>query len=130
MPGSLLYLAAQAASALLFSPVALLCVVLPSVPRARVIGIWARFNIWTLRVFCGITCEVRGLENIPPRPAVLLANHQSALGDAVFSTGVSAAVVYFESAVAVDSVFSAGAWRRTARSPSTAQKKSARWSSC
>ena len=76
--GSLLYLAAQAASALLFSPFALLCVVLPSVPRARVIGIWARFNIWTLRVFCGITCEVRGVENIPPRPAVLLANHQSA----------------------------------------------------
>ncbi|MGR3915056.1 MAG: 1-acyl-sn-glycerol-3-phosphate acyltransferase [Gammaproteobacteria bacterium] len=75
---SLLYLAGQIASALLFSPIAILCTAVPSLPRARIIGVWARFNIWTLRRVCGITCEVRGLENIPSRPAVLLSNHQSA----------------------------------------------------
>ena len=75
---SLLYLSVQVASALVFCPFALLCATLPSLPRARLIGAWAKFNIWTLRCICGVTCEVHGLENLPARPAVLLSNHQSA----------------------------------------------------
>ena len=75
---ALVFLTGQIVSALLVSPVALLCLTLPSLPRARIISSWARFNIWTLKIVCGITCEVTGAENIPARPAVLLANHQSA----------------------------------------------------
>ena len=75
---SLIFLSGQVVSALLISPVALLCLALPSLSRARIISSWARFNIWSLKVVCGITCEVTGAENIPDRPAVLLSNHQSA----------------------------------------------------
>ena len=75
---SLIFLAGQVGSAVLFTPVALACLALPSLPRARVIAGWARFNIWTLRRVCGITCEVSGVENLPQRPAVIISNHQSA----------------------------------------------------
>ena len=34
--------------------------------------------IWLLRVVCGIRHEVRGLENIPEKPCVVLCKHQSA----------------------------------------------------
>ena len=129
MPGSLFYLAAQAASALLFSPFALLCVVLPSVPRARVIGIWARFNIWTLRVFCGITCEVRGLENIPPRPAVLLANHQSAWETLYFQLVFPPQSYILKAQLLWIPFFG---WGLAANRPVAINraKKFARWSSC
>lgn len=75
---SLLYLIGQIISAIVVSIIALCCLPLSSVRRARIVSWWARFNIWTLRYLCGISHEVRGAENIPARPAVLLANHQSA----------------------------------------------------
>lgn len=76
--GSLIFLAGQILSAVLVSLVALLCLPLSSLRRARIIASWARFNIWSLRHLCGLTYEVTGRENIPQRPAVLIANHQSA----------------------------------------------------
>ncbi len=75
---SLIFLSGQILSAVLISPVALLCLALPSLWRARVISSWARFNIWSLKHVCGITFAVTGTENIPARPAVLISNHQSA----------------------------------------------------
>ena len=75
---SLIFLVGQILSAVLISPLALLCLALPSLPRARIISSWARFNIWSLKHVCGVTCEVTGTENIPKRPAVLISNHQSA----------------------------------------------------
>ncbi len=75
---ALIFLSGQIVSAVLISPIALLCLALPSLLRARIIALWARFNIWTLKHVCGITHQIRGAENIPRRPAVLLANHQSA----------------------------------------------------
>lgn len=75
---STIFLLTQTVSALLFTPVALAAVALPSLPRARVIGAWARFNIWTLKRVCGITCEVTGAEHLPAGPAVIISNHQSA----------------------------------------------------
>ncbi len=38
---------------------------------------WARFNIWTLGWLCGIRYRVTGRENIPDKPAIIIANHQS-----------------------------------------------------
>ena len=75
---ALIFLVGQIISAVLISPVALLCLALPSLPRARIISAWARFNIWSLKHVCGVTCEVTGAENIPKQPAVLISNHQSA----------------------------------------------------
>ncbi len=75
---ALIFLLGQIISAILVSPLALLCFALPSLWRARVISCWARFNIWSLKHVCGITCEVRGAGHLPSRPAVLISNHQSA----------------------------------------------------
>ena len=57
---------------------ALPALLLPSIPRAKVIGLWAKFNIWTLKWICGVTYRVTGAENIPDTPSIIIANHQSA----------------------------------------------------
>lgn len=75
---SLLYLIGQGVTAVIMSIVALCLFFLPSLPLARVISVWARFNIWTLKVICGIHYRVLGAENIPDQPAIIISNHQSA----------------------------------------------------
>ncbi|MEK1907215.1 MAG: lysophospholipid acyltransferase family protein [Pseudomonas sp.] len=48
--------------------------------RARyrfVIQNWCRCAVWLAKVVAGIHYEVRGLENIPQQPCVVLAKHQS-----------------------------------------------------
>jgi 1-acyl-sn-glycerol-3-phosphate acyltransferase len=39
---------------------------------------WTRFAIASARVVCGIQYQVRGLENLPDGPAIVLCKHQSA----------------------------------------------------
>ena len=39
---------------------------------------WAVGNLWLLRVLCGVSWEVTGLENLPDRPSVVLMKHSSA----------------------------------------------------
>ncbi|MFK8082116.1 MAG: lysophospholipid acyltransferase family protein [Granulosicoccus sp.] len=38
---------------------------------------WNRNNIWGLRLICGVTWQVDGMENIPDTPCVVMAKHQS-----------------------------------------------------
>lgn len=38
---------------------------------------WVDAIMWALRVTCNIRFEIRGLENIPETPCVIMANHQS-----------------------------------------------------
>ena len=45
--------------------------------RYRFVRHWSRFNLWWLKVTCQLSYEVKGLENIPSTPAVVLAKHQS-----------------------------------------------------
>lgn len=56
-------------------------VVAPFLPfRTRyrfVIQNWCRCAVWLARVMVGIRYEIRGMENIPERPCVILSNHQS-----------------------------------------------------
>jgi len=51
---------------------------LPYPTRWRYIGLWSRFNLWWVRVTCGLRYEIEGTENIPEGPAIILAKHQSA----------------------------------------------------
>lgn len=46
--------------------------------RSRFVTLWNRFVVWWLKVICGVRYELRGLENLPQAPSVILANHQSA----------------------------------------------------
>ncbi len=39
---------------------------------------WARGTLFFLKIICGITYEVRGLENIPLGPVIIASKHQSA----------------------------------------------------
>jgi 1-acyl-sn-glycerol-3-phosphate acyltransferase len=62
--------------------VVLMCLALPTLvlPRWGILGVvrfWARSNNWLLRIICGITVELRGLERIPPGPLLIAAKHQS-----------------------------------------------------
>ena len=49
--------------------------ILPFRARYRfVVQNWCRFAIWLTRVVAGIRYEVRGLENIPEKPCVILSS--------------------------------------------------------
>ena len=50
---------------------------LPFLYRYRISQLWARFNIWWLRVTCGIAYRLSGTEHIPDRPVIVMAKHQS-----------------------------------------------------
>jgi 1-acyl-sn-glycerol-3-phosphate acyltransferase len=51
---------------------------LPYPQRCRIAIAWGRFNLWALRVVCGLHYRVSGLEQLPATNAVLLVKHQSA----------------------------------------------------
>ena len=46
--------------------------------RHRLLSGFAPGMLWLLKVICGIRMEVRGQENIPQQPCVVLSKHQSA----------------------------------------------------
>ena len=76
--GSSLFALGLAASTLVFTPIALISMLLPYRLRWHVVTQWSRFNVFWLGVTCRIRTEVEGLENIPGEPAVVLSRHESA----------------------------------------------------
>ena len=59
---------------------AVLYIPLLAMPRPMMrdgVKLWARLLIWGLRVIGGVTLELRGLERLPPGPALIAAKHQS-----------------------------------------------------
>lgn len=74
---SVLFLLFQAVTVI---PYGLLCLLIAPLPlhwRYRVTIGWPRMVLWAARTICGIRWEVRGRENLPDGPAVLLSKHQS-----------------------------------------------------
>ncbi|HZX28720.1 MAG TPA: lysophospholipid acyltransferase family protein [Telluria sp.] len=51
---------------------------LPYSQRYWVTSRWNKFVIWLAKVVCGIDYRIKGYENLPDTPAVLLCKHQSA----------------------------------------------------
>ena len=64
-------------STLIFAPASLLTFPLPVLQRYYFISQWGRFNIWLLKIICGVKFEVKGKENIPDGGMIILAKHQS-----------------------------------------------------
>ena len=62
----------------IFTVVALLTFPFSRSTRNKIISLWARTMLWWLRVTCNITYQLKGAENIPATPCVILAKHQSA----------------------------------------------------
>jgi len=56
----------------------LLAAPLPYSQRYWVTSRWNKFVIWLAKVVCGIDYRIKGWENLPDTPAVLLCKHQSA----------------------------------------------------
>ena len=51
---------------------------LPPLPRHRIVSFWAKITAFLIWHVLGIRWRVEGRENIPARPCVFLAKHQSA----------------------------------------------------
>ena len=75
---SLLFALGMGVSTVIATPVILLIAPLPFHRRHAIAINWARFNLWWLRVSCGLRHEVEGLEHIPSRAGVVMSKHQSA----------------------------------------------------
>lgn len=75
---SLVFLLLQLILTPIFSTLALLTFPFSPLTRYRLISSYAHTMIWLLRVVCGIRHEVRGIENIPEKPCIVLCKHQSA----------------------------------------------------
>ncbi len=75
---SLIFLLSQILITPLFTLIALLTFPFHPITRYRIISGWALTMLWLLRVLCGIRMEVRGAENIPKEPCIVLCKHQSA----------------------------------------------------
>lgn len=62
-------------------PYAFACVLWSPLPlrwRYTLTAGWPRLAIWGAKVICGIRWQIKGMENFPDGPAILLSKHQSA----------------------------------------------------
>ncbi len=74
---SSLFFIGQLITAPLFTLIALLAWPVNPILRNQLISGWARSMIWWLRVTCNVRHEISGMENIPDKPCIILAKHQS-----------------------------------------------------
>ena len=75
---SLIFLLLQVIITPLYALLAIFTFPFRPVTRYQIISGWALSMLWLLRVVCGIRMVVRGAENIPTTPCVVLCKHQSA----------------------------------------------------
>lgn len=75
---SLVFFAGMLVTAVIYTPFALAVSPLPAVLRSRLIGGWAKMIVAWLRLTCGLSYRVAGLEHLPDQPCVILSKHQSA----------------------------------------------------
>jgi 1-acyl-sn-glycerol-3-phosphate acyltransferase len=74
---SLLFSMGMLGATLVFSLLALLLAPLPFLWRYRIIMQWNTFNLWWLKLTCGIDYVLEGSENVPQEPAIVFSKHQS-----------------------------------------------------
>ena len=75
---SLVFALLMTAATLVWAPLCFLFAPLPYNMRYFLTGLWNRFVLGALRVVCGVRHQVKGAENLPDTPAIVLAKHQSA----------------------------------------------------
>jgi len=75
---SLLFTLMMVVATVIWSGVCMLAAPLPYNKRYYVTSRWNVFVIWAARVVCGIEYEIKGQENLPDAPVILLSKHQSA----------------------------------------------------
>jgi 1-acyl-sn-glycerol-3-phosphate acyltransferase len=75
---SALFVFVQTLLAVFFSLLALLTFPFGALTRYRIITGWNRMVVRAAWLICGIRHEIRGLENLPDYPVIIMAKHQSA----------------------------------------------------
>jgi 1-acyl-sn-glycerol-3-phosphate acyltransferase len=75
---SLIYAIGLIPLTIFFVILSLLIYLLPFQQRFKIVSGWARCNLYWLKLTCGLTHHVQGLDNIPQGPAIIMCNHQSA----------------------------------------------------
>ncbi len=75
---SLLFMLLMVVATLIWAPLCFLCAPLPYNKRYFWTSRWNMFVIWAAKVVCGIRYQVKGYENLPDAPVILLSKHQSA----------------------------------------------------
>lgn len=76
---SLLFYFGMVLSTLVFVPLSILLYPLPFNLRFKIISRWAVFNLFWLRICCGLNYVIEGEENIPSDgAAIIMCKHQSA----------------------------------------------------
>lgn len=85
--GSTLVIVIVVLSCIVTAPILFLCWPLPFSIRNAIAVFWAKFVLLAVRVFCGISHEVEGLEHIKDiKSAVVLSKHQSAWETIAYKT--------------------------------------------
>lgn len=75
---SLLFTVVVAIATMVWAIACLFFAPLPYAQRYYMTSRWNLLVIWAARIICGIRYQVRGMENLPDGPAVVLSKHQSA----------------------------------------------------
>ena len=75
---STLFILGMFISTVLYAIPCVLVRVLPYRLCFAFVSSWCAFNVFWVRVTCGINYQISGLENIPAQPCVIMSNHQSA----------------------------------------------------
>ena len=75
---SLLYFIGVTPLTVLFSLISIVILPLPRRTRYLIVIRWSQCALWWLKITCGLSHEVSGLENIPAQAGVIFCKHQSA----------------------------------------------------
>ncbi|HVK95447.1 MAG TPA: lysophospholipid acyltransferase family protein [Noviherbaspirillum sp.] len=75
---SLVFALLMMLATLIWAPLCFLFAPLPYNQRYHMTAYWNKFVIWAAKTVCGIRYQVKGYENLPDTPAILLSKHQSA----------------------------------------------------
>lgn len=74
----LFYMGVSIALLVVYTPLALIMLLLPYRLRYRIMTSWTHFALWWLEKTCKLNWRVEGLEHIPKGPAIIMCKHQSA----------------------------------------------------
>jgi 1-acyl-sn-glycerol-3-phosphate acyltransferase len=75
---SLVFTLLMIAATVIWAPFCFVFAPLPYARRYFWTSRWNAFVVWSAKVICGIDYRVKGYENLPDGPAILLSKHQSA----------------------------------------------------
>ncbi|HEY0848123.1 MAG TPA: lysophospholipid acyltransferase family protein [Noviherbaspirillum sp.] len=75
---SLVFALLMVVATVVWAPLCFLVAPLPYNQRYHFTSYWNRFVIWAGKVVCGMRFQIKGWENLPDAPVILLSKHQSA----------------------------------------------------